>query len=253
MSKITKAGAAGAVAFAIWALTQGKTLNMVDWRTLLSQIRIPSSNQAANSNLWWGFAIATAVEASASLGLATYMYSKFDVHSAHPRYKARRVARPDRFVSVRRDAAKTIATGSGGGASAVLDAKQYRPFKLVRKTVIGPNVYRMVFALPGADAVLGLPTGQHIALQAVIGGRNVARSYTPISNNSDLGRIELLIKVYPQGLMTQHLANMRVGETIDVRGPKGSMQYGPTYAKHIGMVAGGSGITPSELSQGLLQ
>lgn len=104
----------------------------------------------------------------------------------------------------------------------------------------------MVFALPYADSILGLPTGQHIALQAVIGGKNVSRSYTPISNNSDLGRIEMIIKVYPKGLMTQHLANMKVGETIDIRGPKGSMQYGTEYAKHIGMIAGGSGITPSK-------
>lgn len=254
MSNLTKAGAAAAVGVAIWALAQGKSSNMMDWRTLLSQIRLPglpSSQQEANGSLWWGIAIATAVETSASLGLATYMYSKFDIHSAFPRYKARRSARPDRFVSVRRDAAKTTTAGaasSSASASAVLDAKQYRPFKLVRKTVIAPNVYRMVFALPQADAVLGLPTGQHIVLQAVINGKNVARSYTPISNNSDLGRIEMLIKVYPQGLMTQHLAGMQVGETIDIRGPKGSMQYSPAYAKHIGMIAGGSGITPSKFS-----
>ncbi|KAF7540002.1 hypothetical protein G7054_g1687 [Neopestalotiopsis clavispora] len=39
---------------------------------------------------------------------------------------------------------------------------------------------------------------------------------------------------------------MKIGETIDIRGPKGSMQYSTAYAKRIGMIAGGSGITPSK-------
>lgn len=169
-----------------------------------------------------------------------------DLHSGLTRYKPRRVARPDRYVVVKRRPAQSGPISSSATRSSVLDPKQYRQFKLVRKSLVAPSVYRFIFALPYPDSVLGLPTGQHIALQAVIGGKTVSRSYTPISNNSDLGRIELLVKVYPQGLMTQHLENMRVGEVIDIRGPKGSMQYGPTYAKRVGMIAGGSGITPSK-------
>lgn len=199
--------------------------------------------------MWVGIAVATAVQASASLGLVAYLWSKMDIHSGLSRFQPRRAARPDRYVVVRRKPAGAAITPSRA-VSSVLDAKQYRPFKLVRKTLVAPGVYRLIYALPYPDAVLGLPTGQHIALQAPLGpgGKNVARSYTPISNNSDLGRIELLIKVYPQGLMTQHLAAMKIGETIDIRGPKGSMQYSAAYAKRIGMIAGGSGITPSKLS-----
>jgi cytochrome-b5 reductase len=128
--------------------------------------------------------------------------------------------------------------------TAVLDPQKFRLFKLSKKILVSPNVYRFVFALPNPDDVLGLPTGQHIALRATILGKVVQRSYTPVSNNKDLGRIELLIKVYPQGLMTNHLAAMEVGDEIEMRGPKGAMQYSRTYAKHIGMIAGGTGITP---------
>ena len=131
-----------------------------------------------------------------------------------------------------------------GANRGAVDLQEWRPFKLVRKTLVSPNVYRFVLALPRPDDVLGLPAGQHIALRAIIKGKAVARSYTPVSNNSDLGRIELLVKVYDQSLMTKHLEKMEVGKTIDIRGPKRAMQYKPgKYAKHIGMIAGGTGIT----------
>ncbi|CBY32815.1 unnamed protein product [Oikopleura dioica] len=116
---------------------------------------------------------------------------------------------------------------------------------------------------------LGLPVGQHINLKAKIDGKLVIRSYTPISSDDDLGFVDLLIKVYlpnerfPEGgKMTQHLNKMQLGDTISVAGPKGRIIYqrngnflirGATAkdentrksgVKHIGMIAGGSGITP---------
>ncbi|KAI1855525.1 hypothetical protein JX265_004608 [Neoarthrinium moseri] len=239
--KIGKSGLVGALSLATWAILQRKTPH-INWESVLRPLR--SSPLQTNGTLWWGIAIATAIEASASLGIAAFIWSKMDLHSGLARHKPRRVARPDRYVVVRRDQRTPTSALSSVARSNVLDSKQYRPFKLVRKSLVAPGVYRFIFALPYPNSILGLPTGQHIALQAVIDGKTVSRSYTPISNNSDLGRIELIVKVYPQGLMTQHLATMRVGETIDIRGPKGSMQYGPGYAKRIGMIAGGSGITP---------
>lgn len=196
--------------------------------------------------MWLGIGIATVVQASASMALVSCLWSKMDLHSSIPRHRPRRIARPDRFVVVRRGHETAVSVTAAASGSIVLDPKQYRPFKLARKTLVAPNTYRFIFALPHANSVLGLPTGQHIALQATIGGKAISRSYTPISNNSDLGRIELLVKVYPTGLMTQHLANMDIGQTIDIRGPKGSMQYSLSYAKQVGMIAGGSGITPSK-------
>lgn len=37
---------------------------------------------------------------------------------------------------------------------------------------------------------------------------------------------------------------MNIGDKIGVRGPKGAFIYTPNMAKEIGMVAGGTGITP---------
>ncbi|KNB19788.1 hypothetical protein FOXG_16988 [Fusarium oxysporum f. sp. lycopersici 4287] len=74
---------------------------------------------------------------------------------------------------------------------------------------------------------------------------SVARSYTPVSNNSDLGVLELVIKAYPDGKLTsKYLAKLEVGDEALFRGPKGAMKYQPNLCKKIGMIAGGTGITP---------
>jgi len=116
---------------------------------------------------------------------------------------------------------------------------------------------------------LGLELGKHIAVDAVIKtkecpeGEEVSRKYTPTSWIFDEGKFELLIKVYYKdtdsrfpdgGLMSQYLANLPIGSSIKIRGPLGKFTYygdglvnilgkEKTY-KHIGMIAGGTGITP---------
>ncbi|MDE9440018.1 hypothetical protein EWS82_13140, partial [Staphylococcus xylosus] len=82
-------------------------------------------------------------------------------------------------------------------------------------------------------------------IKAAIDGADVSRSYTPVSNNTDLGRLELVIKCYPDGLLTgKYLANLKVGDKVLFRGPKGAMRYKRGLCKKIGMIAGGTGITP---------
>ena len=74
-----------------------------------------------------------------------------------------------------------------------LQPKEYRTLPLVEKNLLAPNVYHFVFQLPRKTDVIGLPIGQHVAIKATIDGQSVSRSYTPTSNNLDLGRLELVI------------------------------------------------------------
>ncbi|RFU76088.1 cytochrome-b5 reductase [Trichoderma arundinaceum] len=93
--------------------------------------------------------------------------------------------------------------------------------------------------------VLGLPTGQHAAIIADIDGEKITRSYTPVSNNLDLGILELVVKIYPDGKLTgAYFANLQEGDEVHFRGPKGAMRYSRGLCKEIGMLAGGTGITP---------
>ncbi|KAF3060865.1 NADH-cytochrome b5 reductase 1 [Trichoderma lentiforme] len=126
-----------------------------------------------------------------------------------------------------------------------LEPKEYKSLPLIRKDTLSPNVFLFVFQLPKPTDVIGIPIGQHVAIKAAIDGADVSRSYTPVSNNADLGRLELVIKCYPDGLLTgKYLANLKVGDKVLFRGPKGAMRYKRGLCKKIGMIAGGTGITP---------
>jgi cytochrome-b5 reductase len=102
------------------------------------------------------------------------------------------------------------------------------------------------FKLPRPTDTLGLPIGQHISLAATIAGqpKEVVRSYTPISSDEEKGYFDLLIKSYPTGNISKHVASLMVGQNMKVKGPKGAMVYTPNMVRHFGMIAGGTGITP---------
>jgi len=143
------------------------------------------------------------------------------------------------------------------------------PLKLIDKEVISHDTRRFKFALPSAEHILGLPVGQHIYLTIKQDGQLIIRPYTPTSSDDDKGFMDLVIKVYfknvhpkfPEGgKMSQYLENMSIGDYIDVRGPNGLLIYEGSgafnirpdkksepvtkKAKKVGMIAGGTGITP---------
>ncbi|XP_068343020.1 NADH-cytochrome b5 reductase 1-like [Pyrus communis] len=72
----------------------------------------------------------------------------------------------------------------------------------------------------------------------------VIRPYTPISDPDAKGYFDLLIKVYPEGKMSQHFASLKPGDIVEMKGPIEKLRYTPNMKKHIGMIAGGTGITP---------
>lgn len=125
-----------------------------------------------------------------------------------------------------------------------LTPDRYQPFKLISKTPVSPNTAIYRFALPRHDALLGLPIGQHIVVQAEINGKFVQRSYTPVSSDDDLGYFDLMIKTYEQGNISKYMSTLNIGDHIEVKGPRGQMKYHPELCEQIGMLAGGTGITP---------
>lgn len=142
-----------------------------------------------------------------------------------------------------------------------LNPKKKIAFKLTEKTVLSRDSFLLDFALQSPEHVLGLPTGKHVFLSAVINDELVMRRYTPISSNFDVGCIKFVIKAYypnaryPNGgKMSQHLDQLKVGDTIDIRGPVGEFEYIANgnftidqeahVAKTYNMIAGGTGITP---------
>eukprot|EP01087_Luapelamoeba_hula_P017821 TRINITY_DN564_c0_g1_i1.p1 TRINITY_DN564_c0_g1~~TRINITY_DN564_c0_g1_i1.p1 ORF type:complete len:308 (+),score=66.08 TRINITY_DN564_c0_g1_i1:129-1052(+) len=126
----------------------------------------------------------------------------------------------------------------------VLDPERFQEFKLAEKIILTHNTRLFRFALPNSTDVLGLPIGQHMSLRAKVDGKDVYRPYTPTSSDDDLGHFDLVVKVYPGGKMTEYLDRLEVGQGVEVKGPKGKFKYAPNMKKAIGMIAGGTGITP---------
>lgn len=209
-----------------------RKMDLSTFSRLLNARPIGSPQRAVGFGFVEGFVVASAIALVAG-GLAARKLSHVLSLEAHvlreaPHKKIPRVAKPDPLL-----------------LRGFLDPQTYHPLPLVKKELVAPNVYRLVFELPTPDAVLGLPIGQHVAIKATIDGAAVQRSYTPVSNNSDQGILDLVIKVYPNGLLTgKYLANLAIGDEVLFRGPKGAMRYQRGICTKIGMLAGGTGITP---------
>ncbi|PWN50335.1 ferredoxin reductase-like protein [Violaceomyces palustris] len=132
----------------------------------------------------------------------------------------------------------------GSKPKPVLKPTEWQWFTLTQKTQLSPNTALYRFKLPKPNSILGLPIGQHISIQAEINGKNVMRSYTPTSSDDDLGFFDLLIKSYEQGNISKYVGQMKIGDKIQVRGPKGQMKYENGLVSRLGMIAGGTGLTP---------
>lgn len=71
------------------------------------------------------------------------------------------------------------------------------------------------------------------------------KPYTPVSDDASLpGAVDFVVKVYPQGRVSRALDALKVGESVLAKGPRGRFNYSRNMAASIGMVAGGTGITP---------
>lgn len=150
-----------------------------------------------------------------------------------------------------------------------LSSKKWKKVILVNvKDVSGDaKIYR--FALEGEEQELGLPFGQHVYVRLrrkVVGtkvdeGELIQRAYTPLSERGARGFIDMLIKIYHPttafplgGRMTLGFSELVAGDTVELKGPVGhfiwkgkgtaSIHGEEKHVSEIGLVCGGSGITP---------
>ncbi|AAZ12334.1 NADH-cytochrome b5 reductase, putative [Trypanosoma equiperdum] len=121
----------------------------------------------------------------------------------------------------------------------------YHSYKLVCVQDESHDTKIFTFALPEKDMELNFEAPSCITLRYVDDkGKEVVRPYTPLNLESDKGSFELLVKSYPNSRMGSHLHNMKVGDSIEVQGPWKTMDIKSGQYEHIGMLAGGTGVTP---------
>ena len=90
------------------------------------------------------------------------------------------------------------------------------------------------------DNEFGLHVGGHVLFKATFPtsehpeGELVTRKYTPISQVHEKGVVEFPIKIYRRnvhpkfpegGKMTQYLETLKIGDKVEIEGPRGSLEY----------------------------
>jgi ring-1,2-phenylacetyl-CoA epoxidase subunit PaaE len=120
----------------------------------------------------------------------------------------------------------------------------FHPLELRRRTPIAEDAVCLEFRPPpGLADAYRFEAGQHLAVRAVLGGRELRRTYSIVSAAGG----ELRIGVRVQGEMSRHLAEgLRVGDTLEALEPTGRFKptIEPARAKSYVALAAGSGITP---------
>ncbi|KAH7072224.1 nitrate reductase [Paraphoma chrysanthemicola] len=143
-----------------------------------------------------------------------------------------------------------------------LDPRVWNKTLLHSKKAVSWDTRIFTFKLDHDEQALGLPTGQHlmIRLRDPVTREAIIRSYTPISQTSKKGFVDVLIKIYADskekagGKMTKALDAIPVGHWVDFKGPIGKFEYlgrglcaingKERMVKKLYMICGGSGITP---------
>ncbi|KAJ3024283.1 NADH-cytochrome b5 reductase [Thoreauomyces humboldtii] len=143
------------------------------------------------------------------------------------------------------------------------DPNEYRRYALVENTALAPNApivrFRFCLLYPydlRANEPDVIYPGQSIEICARINNRIVTRYYCPSgTSGGGLSMLEILVKIYPQGVMGQYLFKQKPGQRqVKIRGPFGKPLVSPErplsltasdwLPRRIMFIAGGSGITP---------
>ncbi|RAH79581.1 NADH-cytochrome b5 reductase [Aspergillus japonicus CBS 114.51] len=117
--------------------------------------------------------------------------------------------------------------------------------KLSEIEVLNHNTKRLRFEFEDKEAISGLQVASALLTKfKPVDAKAVIRPYTPTSDEETPGYIDLVVKVYPDGAMSNYLHNMNVGQRLDFKGPIVKYPWETNKHKHITLIAGGTGITP---------
>ncbi|KAM9424708.1 cytochrome b5 reductase 4 [Pholidichthys leucotaenia] len=128
----------------------------------------------------------------------------------------------------------------------------FRDCVLVSKTEVNHNTHLFRLQLPHG-CIMHVPVGKHVYLKALIEDTEVVRPYTPVDQNltaaphhSSLGSdLYLMIKVYPDGVLTPHLNSLCIGDQVSISGPEGIFSLRLLRdVTHLYLLAAGTGFTP---------
>jgi cytochrome-b5 reductase len=131
-------------------------------------------------------------------------------------------------------------------------------YRLLKREQVSPDSCVLKFALPPGRTYLGWAADIPTCISVCYSGTDekgepkvLAKSYSPISHPATAETFDLLVKAYdlrPGGGVGAYLCGLQEGEDIKAKVKSQRMMHGsPEVArrwKHVGLVAGGTGIAP---------
>lgn len=128
------------------------------------------------------------------------------------------------------------------GATAAKKAGGWPEYKLVEKHDLSKDSKRLRFEFP-EKGVSKLDVGRHVMCRADINAERVVRPYSPVEFVA--GKyLDLVVKAYENAKMSSYLHQLKVGQSIEMFGPVGSLKYSAGSFKHLVFICAGTGVTP---------
>ncbi|KAI8343394.1 hypothetical protein BC941DRAFT_344262 [Chlamydoabsidia padenii] len=129
------------------------------------------------------------------------------------------------------------------------DNTQFKAFKLMEVQKINHDTSLFRFQLDNPNDVSGLHTASCVITRYPITKKDgspgyIIRPYTPTSKEETQGHVDFIVKEYPKGKMSKHFHNLKIGDELEIKGPIPKYNWSEQCKENVGMIAGGTGITP---------
>ncbi|HEX7061861.1 MAG TPA: 2Fe-2S iron-sulfur cluster-binding protein [Woeseiaceae bacterium] len=124
--------------------------------------------------------------------------------------------------------------------------RRYHPLRIERVERAAADAVRVALAVPQElEETFRFLPGQHLPVQATIGGRIERRTYSICSPPGVLP-LEIGVRVQPGGVFSGHVERLAAGDTLDAMPPFGRFhaKLDPEASRTCVAFAAGSGITP---------
>ncbi|KAJ7109834.1 ferredoxin reductase-like C-terminal NADP-linked domain-containing protein [Mycena epipterygia] len=132
----------------------------------------------------------------------------------------------------------------------VLSSEEFVTLPLKKVVPYNHNSSTFIFALPPQTSSK-LPVASCVVVKATDPdalkdkkGNSVVRPYTPVSAADNTGELAFLIKKYETGVMSKYIHSLKVGDSLDIKGPIHKFPYKENEFEEVALIGGGSGITP---------
>jgi cytochrome-b5 reductase len=117
------------------------------------------------------------------------------------------------------------------------------PYKLVAIKPITHDTKQFTFSIP-SSVNFAMLAGDFIKVFPDHSDELEYRTYTPTTTPKTRDHFELIIKRYPNGQVSRFMHDLKIGDDIWISGPHDGGHFKKGMATRVGMIAGGSGITP---------